>query len=590
MLPAALPSTLADAVPTVLADAKFLVSFWKPIVYLIPLVGWAWVITRVYDKHAARFFLGREKWNTIHLSAGLIAVLAAFLMPIKGELAFWVGLATLIVILLADLLIYPMVANKDDRVPEAHRIKLNALAQMAKAREAKAAAAKMGKVELTVRMLDKTVVAPPQAETPEFEVRTTAESIVTKSLGNRATRIDVAPLREGQYGVAYTIDGMRPNPPEAMPAPMAVKVIDFWKSAAKLDINDRRRQLTGDVFIEKADSKTRLRVQSAGIQGGQRLSIVLDPERQVRKKGEDLGLLEPQFKALTELTSELKGLVLLSASAGQGRTTTLYSVLRMHDAYTNNIQTVELQPQDAIEGVRQNQFEVGEGDKEYSTYLRSILRRDPQVVGVGELPDEATAKEVMKADLERTRVYLSMRADSAVQAIQSYMKACDSPDVASKHLRGAVSQKLIRKLCTNCRVPYAPSPDMLKTLGIPAGRVQQLFKKGGQVMIKNKPDVCPVCQGIGYVGLEAAFEVYTIGAEERELIKAGNWQQLQAEFRKKGMPSLRQAAIAKVASGSTSVEELTRVTAEAKPVAPAAAKPAAAPAKPAAPKPPPPKK
>jgi len=142
------------------------------------------------------------------------------------------------------------------------------------------------------------------------------------------------------------------------------------------------------------------------------------------------------------------------------------------------------------------------------------------------------------------------------------VKAVGDPDAAAKCLRGVVAQKLLRKLCVNCRVGYQPSPEMLKKLQVPADKPRQLFKKGGQVLIKNKPEVCPVCRGIGYVGQEGIFEVYAVGKPERELIKAGNWSGLRAEFRKRGLPTVQLAALKKALDGVTSVEELLRVTAE----------------------------
>jgi type II secretory ATPase GspE/PulE/Tfp pilus assembly ATPase PilB-like protein len=509
------------------------------------------------------------------MTVGLVALAAALLIPLRGEAAFWIGLAVALVLLGGDILAYPMIANKDERVPEEHHIKLNAVAKMAADREKKAAAKKQGKVELKISSAaDKSVVPPPQIDTPEFEIRTTAESLVLKSLAGRASQIDLAQgAKDGAYATSMLIDGTRPQAPEPVASALAVKVIDFWKAAAKLDLNDRRKRLSGDVVVERGETKTRVRVQTVGGQRGQQLTLLLDPEKQVRRKPEDLGMLEPQMKAMKSLADDGKGVVLLAANADQGRTTTLYSVLRMHDAYTSNIQTVEMEPQDSLEGVRQNAFEqTGEGP-EYSTFVRSILRRDPQVVGVAELPDDATAKEIAKGDHERTRTYLSVKTDSAMTALQAYVKAVGDPELAAKSLSGVLAQKLVRKLCVNCRVPYSPSAEMLKTLGVPAGRVQQLFKKGGQVMIKNKPEVCPVCQGIGYVGQEGVFEVYPISPAVRELIKAGNWQGVQAELRKQQYSTIKQAAIAKVVLGVTSIEELGRITQDGKP---AAAKPAAA--------------
>jgi len=546
----------------ILGEGLFLVSFWKPIILLIPFVGWAWVITRVYDKHAARFFLPRKTWNLIHLTVATIAIFAALAIPMKSEAAFWVGLAVYIVILAADLAAYAIMANRDERVPEEFHIKLD-MAKMTEARAAKAAAKRQGKVELVIKGPDKSVMATPQAETPEFEVRIAGEQIILRGMEMRASQLDLGPTgKDGSYTASYLVDGVR-QPGQTLPGPDAIKVIDFWKTAAKLDLADRRRKLTGDLMIEHGIEKLRVRLSTSGAQGGMRMMMIFDPEKAVRRKADVLGLLDNQMAELKAIVAEGHGVVLLSAPADMGRTTTLYSVLRMHDAYTSNVQTVEMEPQDALEGVRQNKFEVGGEGPEYSTFVRSVLRRDPQVVGVGEMPDEATAKEIARADHERTRTYLSLRTDNALTAIQAWVKAVGDADAAAKCLYGVTCQKLLRKLCVNCRVGYTPSADMLKKLGAPGDKSRQLFKKGGQVLIKNKPEICPVCRGIGYVGQEGIFEVYGIGKPERELIKSLNFSGLKAEFRKKQLPTIQQAALKKALEGTTSVEELLRVTAEA---------------------------
>lgn len=570
-----------------LGETFFLVSFWKPILFLIPFVGWLWVISRVYDKHAARFFLPRTTWNAIHLSAGAVAFIAALAIPMYNEWSFLVGLGVMVLILTADLVAYAMVANRDERVPEEFHIKFDYIfKKMEEAKTKREAQRRQGKVELVILNPDKVTVAAPEKDTPEFEVRLTAESIMTRALQIRASQADLAPTgKDATYAVSYLVDGVR-QAGETLPGAVAVKVIDFWKTVGKLDLADRRRKLAADVFIEHGVDKHKLRIHTSGAQGGMRMSAIFDPEKAVRRKAEALGLLEVQQKELQAIVEDRQGVVLIAAPPDMGRTTTLYSVLKMHDAYTSNVQTVEMEPQDALEGVRQNPYEAKGDGPEYGTFVRSILRRDPQIVGVAEMPDENTAKEIARSDHERTRVYLSMRTDNALTAIQGWVKAVGDPDQAAKALHGVMAQKLLRKLCINCRVGYQPAPDMLKKLGIPADKPRQLFKKGGQVLIKNKPEVCPVCSGIGYVGQEGIFEVYRIGKAERELIRTGNFAALRAEFRKRGLPTIQQAALKKALDGITSVEELVRVTGGgsdgggpqgARPAAPRPNAPAAAP-------------
>jgi type II secretory ATPase GspE/PulE/Tfp pilus assembly ATPase PilB-like protein len=545
-----------------LAEAVFLVSFWKPLILLLPFIGWLWVISKVYDKHAARFFLPRNRWNAIHLSVGLLAIFAALAIPMRGEAAFWIGLGVMVVLLVGDLVAYAVVANRDERVPEEFHIKFDYIfKKMEQAKVKREASRRQGKVELVILGPDKKQLDAPEKESPDFEVRLAAESIMTRAMQIRASQIDLQPTgKDGIYSVSFLVDGVR-QVGEALQGALAIKIIDFWKGAAKLDLADRRRKLAGDAYVEHGVDKHKLRIHTSGAQGGMRMTAVLDPEKAVRRKADALGLLDMQFNELKAIVDDRKGVVLVAAPPDMGRTTTLYSFLKMHDAYTSNVQTVEMEPQDALEGVRQNQFETtGEGP-EYSTFVRSILRRDPQVVGIGEMPDENTAREIARADHERTRIYLSLKTDNALTAIQAWVKAVGDPDLAAKALHGATAQKLLRKLCINCRVPYQPAPEMLKKLGVPSDKPRQLFKKGGQVLIKNKPEVCPVCSGIGYIGQEGIYEVFRIGPAERELIRAGNFAALRAEFRKRQMPTIQQSALKKALDGVTSVEELLRVTA-----------------------------
>jgi type II secretory ATPase GspE/PulE/Tfp pilus assembly ATPase PilB-like protein len=560
-----------------LAAAMVLVSWWKPLLILVPFLPWAWVVSKILDKHAARFFLARNSWNIAHLVCGLVAVLAVLIPYTASEGSFWIGWGIMILLLAADVVIFAMVTNKDERVPAEFRLRLD-FSSLQRARAQRAAAKQQGKVELVVKGPDKAVVTAPVAETPEFAVRLAAENVFIKGVACRASQIDIAPVgKDNMYSVSYLVDGLRQQP-EPLAGAEAIKIMDFWKAAAQLDLADRRKKLVGDIAVEKGDSRKKVRVTSIGAQAGMRLTMLLDPEAAVKRKAADLGLLEPQMVELKKLVDEHTGVVLLSAPLDNGRTTTLYSIVKMHDAYTKNVQTIEIDIQDSLEGIRQNRFDPQADGAEFSTLVRSILRRDPDVVAVAELVDANTAKEISRTDQERTRTYVSMRADNSLQAVQAWMKASGDPEQGSKCLRGVVSQKLLRKLCMNCRVAYQPSADMVKKLGLPPDKIKQLFKKGGQVLIKNKPEVCPVCGGGGYVGQDGVFEVFTLGPAEREFIKKGDWNGLKVEFRKRGLPTIQQTALRKAIDGVTSVEEVMRITTDPKAVDGGQAKPSPSPA------------
>lgn len=577
-----------------------LVSFFKPLMLLIPFVPWAILVSKVFDKHAARWHLPREAWGAGHLVAGTVAVLVAISLPMKSDLSFWIGWASMIVILAADVAVFMNVTNKDERVPETFRLRLN-LDSFRQAREDKAKAKLAGRAELVVKTADKALVPVPQSDAPDFPVRIAAENVVLRALGARASQIDFEPASNAVYRVLFMIDGVRtpavladhvpskdgtpPPPAGVMPAAEAMKVINFWRAAAKHDVNDTRKKQTGDMSVERDTQRTKIRVTCIGSSTGPRVTMLFEPEAAVRRKFEALGLLEPQVKALRAIIDDGKGVVLVAAPLDQGRTTTLYTVLKQHDAYTKNVQTLEIDQQDSLEGAKQNVFDPFAEGAEFATTLRSILRRDPDVVGVAELPDAATAKEAARVDVERCRVYLSFKADNALGAIQAWVKLVGDPDAATKVLHGVISQRLVRKLCTNCRVAYPPSAEMLKLVKLPPDKVKQLFKKGGQVLVKNRPETCPACAGAGFVGLEGCFEVFPINAPERALIKAGNLQQLRVEFRKQQLPTIEEAALRKVLDGITSIDEMARVTkevAEGPKPPPPAQQPSATPAVPAA--------
>ncbi len=546
-----------------------LVSWWKPLLLLPPVIAWAWFVSRVFDKHAARFSLPRKQWNLIHLSVATIAVLAAFILPVPGIGGILAALGLLVVVLGADILIFVQMHNKDERTQEGHELKLD-LSAIKESREAKAAAKQAGTVQLQVVGPGKQAVAVPDSETPEYEIRAKAEEQFIPAAEGRARLFEFTPIdKDANYAVTMTVDGIK-QPIEKMPGAQAIKLIDFWKAAAGLDVSDRRRRQQGMISVGRGEAWHKpVRVTTIGGQAGPRLTLLIEPAKQVQRTVDDLGLLDPQLNALHEIRDDVGGLVLVAAGPAQGLTTSLYSITTLHDPYTTIVQTVEADVQAALEGANQNPFDP-QGDGEYSTLVRSILRRDPDFVTVADLPDKDTAQEVVRADLKRTRVYLGLRAEGALQAIQGFVKFHGDADAVASVLRGVVAQKLCRKLCQNCRVAYQPKPEMLQKLGLPADRVKQLFKKGGQVLIKNKPELCPVCGGAGYRDQLALFEVFPIGEAERDMIRDQDWNGLRAEFRKRQLPTIQQVGLRRAVEGLTSLEEITRITSSKKPAQPAA--------------------
>ncbi len=545
------------------AETYSLVSWWKPLLLLAPFLGWAWMISTILDKHAKRFFLGQEKWNAIHMIFGLGAIAFLVMLPLGGIAGLAAGFFGLIAIFAIDIVIFVTIANKDERISEANKLKLD-FSDMSKKRDDKREAKKLGTSELTVVGANKMKVIPPEKESTSYAVRVAAEEIVIKGVTAHASQIDLHPANENTYAASMLVDGVR-QPSEPLAKADAVQIIDFWKKCAGLSVEDRRRKLSGEVSItSESISGLALKLISSGSKNGMVLSMVFNPEDAVRRDPAELGMLDKQLDQLKEWSNENTGVVLLAAPSDNGRTTTMYSLLRLHDAYTCNIQTIETDIEDALEGIKQIHFDPTSDGPDFATLIRSTLRRDPDIVAICDLPDASTGKNIAASDLDRSRVYLSVKAESAITAIQLYVRAVGDPKLAAKGLRGVVGEKLIRVLCGNCKVGYQPTPEMLKKLGLPVDKVKQLNKKGGQVLIRNKPEVCPVCNGVGYVGQTGCFGVFPIEDDERKMIAAENWNGLKTTMRKRSLPTVQQTALRKAVEGLTSIEEVSRITAPPK--------------------------
>lgn len=568
---------LAPAPSVMLADmsAFVLASWWKALIFVALFAGWGWFVSTVADKHAARFYLPREKWNIVYMVSALLAVAVIVANPLQGIVAFLVALPAVALLLVVPPFVYVQMANKDERVPEEHRLTLN-LASWMEARKVAKEAKKATRLQLSIVKPDGVTMEVPEDGTAEMIVRSAAEKLYIDGIAGRAHKIELLPAGDKGYAVAHTVDGLRSVVGEPLAPQDAMRVIAFWQTASGLEAGERRRQV-GEPDVSKGGERHHLRVISSGGQQGLKLTIVVDPSKAVRRKGDNLGLLPQQRELLKKIVDDGTGIVLLAAPKGMGRTTLLYTVLKMHDAYTSNIQTIELEQADTLEGIRQNVWSPTGGGPDHATLLRSILRRDPSVVGVAEVVDEATAQEAAKGDLDHTRVYLSVPADSALQAVEIFRRALHDNALAAKALRGVMAGKLVRALAESSREAYVPSPDMLKKLGLSPEKVKTLYRHRTHVEVNKKLVPCPESGGTGFVGQIGVFELYNIGAEEKAAIEHGDMNALATAFRKQGLPSIQQAALVRAVEGATSVDEVIRVTVGASKSKPASSpKPAAA--------------
>jgi general secretion pathway protein E len=536
------------------ATALMLVSPFLPLLFLAMIIGWAWVITSIYDKDAQRWYLPRNRWNITHVVVGIVAV-GGFVLSPSPIIAFPV----VFVLLFGDLFAYYSAHNKHDRVPESAKWNLFDLSSMKQRADAKKDAKLSRGVSLQLIGPSGTLKAP-EKETPEYDLRVEVESILIDALERRASDISIQPASESAASVIFYVDGVA-HKGEALELKHSVHVINFLKRVAGLDEQDFRRLQRGDFAIGIGQTRRPCRLSTSGTSAGLRAKVLFEPDTHATIPFEELGLLEPQLAEAHRLIDSCTGVVLIASPVRQGRTASLYAFTRQHDAYIRNIQVLEYEQAGSIEGVRHTVWDPTDDGPDYATTLRSILRRDPDIVSVGELPDAATAKEVALGDTARTRVYLAIKSDSALAAVQTFAKAIGDTKQTAKAISGIMCQRLVRKLCSNCKVEYQPTAEMLKKLGVrPDNAPASLYRKGGKVLMKNREETCPMCQGTGYFGQEGVFEIFEIGSEGSERIAAGDLSGLRSELRKKRLPFLQEAAVHKVLMGVTTVEEIARVT------------------------------
>ncbi|HBS28620.1 MAG TPA: hypothetical protein DEB06_04015, partial [Phycisphaerales bacterium] len=540
--------------PLILAQALVLLAWWAAVLMLVVLGAWAWVVSSVFDKDAARFYLERRRWNFIHLVAGVLAIGAFLLIPAP----WFVTLPAMVLVLGADLLAYFFSRNKDKRVPDSARWSLNPSTWFGRSKKEKDAKGPKSTSSMIFKGPAGELTAPPK-DAPEYEVRVAAERLIQAVVDVRGVQLDIAPSKDQSYAATMLVDGQR-LPVEQIAPATALGVMNVYKAAAGLDIADRRKRQVGDFKLGPAGvgATTPVRVTTMGGSAGVQLSLVIDPAGQVSRKLDQLGLLPNQKEAVDALLKRPGGLVLLASPPDNGRTQTMYALIRAHDAYTSNVQTIEIDPQAEIEGVRHNKFVPTAEGAEFATTVRSILRRDPSVVGIAEMPDEQTAKEVSKTDLDRIRVYLSFRSEDALKAVQVYAKAVGDQKQAATGLVGVIAQRLARKLCENCRVAFQPTPDILRKLGLPPD-TKQLYRKSGQILVKDKPTQCEVCGGSGFFGQVGVFEVYTFDKPEQQMIAANEMAALKGALRQKKQQSIQTAALQHAIQGETSIEEVARL-------------------------------
>ena len=175
-----------------------------------------------------------------------------------------------------------------------------------------------------------------------------------------------------------------------------------------------------------------------------------------------------------------------------------------------------------------------------------------------------TARVIVEPGMMGPLMYIPQRAESAAELIRDWVKLVGNVAHATKALRVAVNQRLLRNLCPNCKQAYQPTAEQIKRLNVPVSKVTELFRAHGKIQVKNKIEDCPVCQGLGYLGQTGVFEVMIVDDEARKYLAGGDLKAALGHARRNKMISLQEAALQKVIAGDTTIDEVVRVTTPAR--------------------------
>ncbi len=374
--------------------------------------------------------------------------------------------------------------------------------------------------------------------------------VLLQAIRDKASDIHFEPF-ENEYKMRYRIDGVLYEmipPPKHIAAALSSRV----KVMANLDIAERRLPQDGRISLTVQDNPIDLRVSVLPTMFGESVVLRVLDRSQLSLDLEKLGLRQDDIKLVRQLIHKPNGIVIITGPTGSGKTTTLYSALsELNDIETKLITTEDPIEYD-IEGIIQIQMKPDIG-LTFARCLRSILRQDPDVIMVGEIRDLETAEIAAQASLTGHIVFTTLHTNDAPSSIARLLDLGVEPFLITATLEGIVSQRLVRKICEICKTPFEPTESQLMELAVTPEDV-----KGKQFYYGRG---CKRCNSTGYRGRTGIFEVMTFNDEIRNLVmNRASTNALRSAAQKAGMKLLRDAGLAKIYDGVTTIDEVVKET------------------------------
>lgn len=374
--------------------------------------------------------------------------------------------------------------------------------------------------------------------------------VLLQAIRDKASDIHFEPF-ETEYKMRYRIDGVLY---EMVPPPkhIAVALSSRIKVMANLDIAERRLPQDGRIPLTVQGNPVDLRVSILPTMFGESVVLRVLDRSQVDLKLEKLGLDEEDLALARVLINRPNGIVVVTGPTGSGKTTTLYSALKELNTIDSKLITTEDPVEYDIDGIIQVQMKPDIG-LTFARCLRSILRQDPDVLLVGEVRDLETAEIASQASLTGHLVFTTLHTNDAPSAIARLLDLGLEPFLITATLEGIIAQRLVRKICVNCKEAYEPTEEQLMELDLTydQARDKKFYYGRG----------CDQCNSTGYRGRLGIFEIMTFTDEMRELVmNHASTNILRNAAKKNGMRTLRDKGLTAIFNGLTTIEEVVKET------------------------------
>ncbi|MBN2033374.1 MAG: type II secretion system ATPase GspE [Deltaproteobacteria bacterium] len=372
--------------------------------------------------------------------------------------------------------------------------------------------------------------------------------ILTQALRRQASDIHIEPY-EKEVKVRFRIDGILYEV-FSLPKRFQAHIVSRLKVMANLDIAEKRVPQDGRIKIKVANKAVDIRVSIIPMAYGERVVLrLLDKGVSLLGLGE-MGLDPEKLKIFESLINKNSGILLVTGPTGSGKTTTLYAAINRINSTEKNIITIEDPIEYELAGVGQIQVNP-KTELTFARGLRSVLRHDPDIIMVGEIRDLETVEIAIQASLTGHLVFSTLHTNDAAGALTRLVEMGVEPFLIASSLLGVVAQRLVRRICPECKEPFHLGESTLAELGLP--RDQVLWRGRG----------CESCMQSGYRGRTGIFELLLMDNELRHLLTSGaDSVTIKEEAVRRGMATLFEDGLSKVKRGLTTVDEVMRVTQE----------------------------